>query len=279
MTYAQTNIQLFNQLEREGYSKSDRERVHETYEFAMRLFTGLFLPSGKTFIDHLVGTASILTGLHMPVEIVAAGLIHAAYLHGDFGSVRMGISENKRKEVRKVVGEEVEDYVARYDRLLWSPPRILIIRDTLDELDPVARKVLLMRLANELEHQLDFGGMYYAESEKQQERHQRYMNSYGPMLMTMAERLGFSSLAAEMAQVFKDIISIRVPVEPWIRSKHQVAYLVVPKSYHERFSVRSWRTLSGAFQLGLTGLRRVKRLCGRVLRFMQNVAQAPSRSA
>jgi (p)ppGpp synthase/HD superfamily hydrolase len=279
VTYAQTNIQLFNQLEREGYSKSDRERVHETYEFAMRLFSGLFLPSGKTFIDHLVGTASILASLHMPVEIVAAGLIHAAYLHGDFGSVRMGISENKRKEIRKVVGEEVEDYVARYDRLLWSPPKILIIRDTLDELDPVARKVLLMRLANELEHQLDFGGMYYAESEKQQERHQRYMNSYGSMLMTMAERLGFSSLAAEMAQVFKDIISIRVPVEPWIRSKHQVAYLVVPKSYRERFSVRSWRKLSGAFQLGVKTPRRVKRLCGTVFRFMQNVTKAPSRSA
>ena len=88
--YAQTNVQLFNQLQSEGYSKKDRERVREAYEFAMRLFTSLFLPSGKTFIDHLVGTASILASLHMPVEIVAAGLIHAAYLHGDFGGATNG---------------------------------------------------------------------------------------------------------------------------------------------------------------------------------------------
>ena len=78
--YAQTNVQLFNQLRSQGYSQNDRERVREAYEFAMRLFTGLFLPSGKTFIDHLVGTASILTSLRMPVEVVVAGLIHAAYL-------------------------------------------------------------------------------------------------------------------------------------------------------------------------------------------------------
>ena len=118
--------------------------------------------------------------------------------------------------------------------------------------------------------------MYYAESEKGQEQYQRYMKSYGPMLMSMAERLGFSSLAAEMAQVLR-IVSTQ-SFKPWIRSKHQVAYIVVPKSYRERFSVRSWRKLSGAFQLGLKTLRRVKRLCGRVFRFMQNVTKAPSRS-
>ena len=167
----------------------------------------------------------------------------------------------------------------RYDQLLWNTQKIRTIHDNLADLDSVDREVLVMRLANELEHQLDFGGMYYAESEKGQEQYQRYMKSYGPMLVSMAERLGFSSLAAEMAQVFKDIISTHIPVEPWIRSKHQVAYLVVPKSYRERFSVRSWRKLSGAFQLGVKTPRRVKRLCGTVFRFMQNVTKAPSRSA
>ena len=72
--YAQTNVQLFNQLQSEGYSARDRELVRLAYEFAMGLFTGLFLPSGKTFIDHLVGTASILTSLHVPVEVVAASV-------------------------------------------------------------------------------------------------------------------------------------------------------------------------------------------------------------
>ena len=34
-SYAQTNVQLFNQLRSEGYSKQDRERVREAYVFAM----------------------------------------------------------------------------------------------------------------------------------------------------------------------------------------------------------------------------------------------------
>jgi (p)ppGpp synthase/HD superfamily hydrolase len=243
-SYAQTNVQLFNQLLAEGYSQEDREIVRVTYEFAMVLFTGLFLPSGKPFIDHLVGTASILASLHMPVEIVAAGLIHAAYLHGDFGGATKGISKAKRKQVGETLSEAIEEYVATYDQLVWTAPNIRTVHDSVGGLGPVDREVLLMRLANELEHQLDFGGMYYAESEKGQERHQRYMKSYGPMLMSMAERLGFSSLAAEMAQVFKNIISTHVPVEPWIRSKHQVAYLAVPRSYRERLSATFSRKVS-----------------------------------
>jgi len=239
-SYAQTNVQLFNQLLSEGYSQKDRELVRVTYEFAMVLFTGLFLPSGKTFIDHLVGTASILASLHVPVEVVTAGLIHAAYLHGDFGGAGKGITEAKREKVRGVVGEDVEDYVHRYDRLLWNAQKIRTVHDNLAELDPVERHVLLMRLANELEHQLDLGGMYFAESEKEQKGHQRYMERYGPILVSTAERLGFSSLAAEMAHVFESIIAARLPVVPWIRSKHRVAYLVAPKSYRERFSVTFW---------------------------------------
>src|SRR5262249_20277729 len=110
--YAQTNAQLFNQLRSEGYSKTEREFVRDVYEFGMTLFSGLFLSSGKLLIDHLVGTASILASLRVSIEIVAAGLIHAAYLHGDFGGMRHGITEAKRKRVNTVVGDAVEKYVA-----------------------------------------------------------------------------------------------------------------------------------------------------------------------
>jgi (p)ppGpp synthase/HD superfamily hydrolase len=58
--YAQTNVQLFTQLRSEGYPETERELARDAYEFSIRLFTGLYLPSGKAFIDHLVGTASIL---------------------------------------------------------------------------------------------------------------------------------------------------------------------------------------------------------------------------
>jgi (p)ppGpp synthase/HD superfamily hydrolase len=257
--YAQTNVQLFNQLKSEGYSEEERELVRRTYEFAMLLFTGLFLPSGKGFIDHLVGTASILASLHTRIEIVAAGLIHAAYLHGDFGGARKGVSDAKRKKVRDAVGENVEDYVHRYDRLLWSEQTIRTVNDRLADLGPVDRQVLLIRLANELEHQLDLGGLYYAESEIEQKAYQRHMESYGPMLVSMAERLGTFPLAAEIATVSKNVASAQLPIVPWIQSKHGVAYLVAPASYRRRLRVTLCTKARDGVQFCLVAPRRVRR--------------------
>jgi len=228
-SYAQTNIQLFNQLWSEGYSKEEIGRVRQAYEFGMRLFTGLFLPSGKTFIDHLVGTASILASLHVSADLVTAGVIHAAYLHGNFGGRQKGISEANRKQVRKAVGEKVEEYVARYDRMLWGPQTMSVLRDTLDELTPIARDVLLMHLANELEHNLDLGSLY-------RENWPEYIERYGPLMVVMAEKLGFPALSAEMAMVFGHLTSTQIPVESRVRTTQDAAYLIVPNSYRERLS-------------------------------------------
>ena len=94
--YAQTNVQLFNQLRSEGYSKEERAFISNTYQFGMRIFTGLYLPSGKPFLDHLVGTASILAWLRAPLAIVAGGVVHATYRHGDVGC-RTGRSDAGRR--------------------------------------------------------------------------------------------------------------------------------------------------------------------------------------
>ncbi len=87
-SYAQTNIQLFNQLRQDGYSDADLILVRNAYELAMVLFTGRFQPSGKSFIAHVVGTASILAWLRLPAPVVAAGLLHNVYENGDFGDGR-----------------------------------------------------------------------------------------------------------------------------------------------------------------------------------------------
>ena len=263
--YAQTNVQLFNQLRSEGYSEEDREFVRRTYEFAMLLFTGVFLPSGRGFIDHLVGTASILVSLHSPVVVVAAALMHAAYLHGDFGGARKGVSEGKREEVRDALGEDVEDYVYRYERLRWwTDQAIQTAHDNAAHLSPVDRQVLLIRIANELEHQLDLGNFYYAESEIEQKTYQRRMKSYGPKLVSMAERLGALSLVEEIATVSKDVASTRLPVVPWIRSKQRDAYLVLPKSCRRRFWITLCTNASDGVQFCLRASYRVRHKISRV---------------
>lgn len=276
-TYAQTNVQLFNQLRSEGYSQEERAFISDTYEFGMRIFAGLYLASGKPFIDHLIGTASILVSLHAPVEVVAAGLIHAAYLHGDFGSIRKGVSKSKREQVRRAVGEPIEEYIFRYDRLPLGLQQIAAIHEHFDDLDALDRTVLLIRSANELEHHLDLGSLYFP-GEKQQRGHQRYMEAYGPLVVAMTERLAFRSLGAEITTAFGKIASVKPPLEPCVRCKDTDAYLVAPGSYRQRFSVRSWRKLSQAYGLRFLLLRRAKRLCGRVSRFI-HVVRTPSKTA
>ena len=277
-TYAQTNVQLFNQLRSEGYSEKERALISDTYEFGMRIFTGLYLASGKPFIDHLVGTASILASLHAPVEVLAASLIHAAYLHGDFGSIRKGVTNVKREEVRRAVGEQIEEYIARYDRLPLGLRKTAALHDRFDNLDTLDRTVLLMRLANELEHHLDLGALYFP-GEKEQRGHQRYMEAYGPLVVTMAERLGVPSLAAELRMVLGRIAAVDPPLEPCVRSKDTSAYLIAPRSYCQWFSVTSWRRLSASYRASFLILSRAKRLCGRVFEFIHNLTQSLSRSA
>jgi (p)ppGpp synthase/HD superfamily hydrolase len=256
-TYAQTNVQLYNQLRAEGYSKKDRAFVSDAYQFAMRIFAGIYLPSGKPFLDHLVGTASILARLRVPVEVVAAGLLHAAYLHGDFGSVR-GVTKAKREQLKRVVGDGVEEYVARYDRLLLTREQISTLDDTLEKPGPVDRYVVLMRLANELEHHLDLGGLYHAHAEQEQREHQRHLQPRGSRLVSLAHKLGFSSLAAEMEKAFQDVAAAEIPLEPRIRCTHGRAYPIVARSYRERFSVVCRRKLMDARLLVSSRIARVR---------------------
>src|SRR5207245_1610113 len=138
-----------------GYAPDDVGAVGRAYELALRLFTCVYRGSGKPFLAHAVGTASILASLRARMPVIAAGLLHAAYTHGEFGNGWRGVSPPKRREVRRAVGEEVESLVARYTELAWHAGTIAGIRDNLGDMTSVERGVLLVRLANALEGHLD----------------------------------------------------------------------------------------------------------------------------
>lgn len=226
--FAQTNIQLINQLCRDGYSTTDLSSVLNAYDLAIRLFTGRFRASGKTFIAHLVGTASILGSLHVSPKLVAAGLIHAVYMTGDFGDGNQGISEAKRENVRAVVGDEVENYVGKYTALRWSAESIHSIHEGLDGLAPVDRDVLLVRLANELEEYLDLGILYCGDRKRQQTD---YVNDSGQLMMQMAQKLGFPSLVAELGRALKEVSVAELPALLRRTDAQNESFLLAPQSY------------------------------------------------
>jgi len=98
--YAQTIVQLYRQLQDNSYSIAEMCRIRDAYELATELFAGRFTLTGRVFSAHSVRTASILSSLRLPVEIVAAGLLHNVYYGGDFGDGSRGISKAKREYMK-----------------------------------------------------------------------------------------------------------------------------------------------------------------------------------
>ena len=238
-SYAQTNLQLFNQLCCEGYSSDELKCVANAYKLVVCLFTGQFRPSGKSFIEHLIGTASILGHYRATGNVVAAGLLHATYSHGDFGGFEpKGISDAKRKQVTQIVGKDVEEYVAKYEGLYWRGHTISSIYHRLDNLDPVDRDTLLIRLANELEEHLDLGLLYCGDS-----KHQHYVNHDSALITAMAEKLGFPALAVELETAFQNSALSKVPGELCNLTGEKHSCTIGPKSYRQRFLVTFNRSL------------------------------------
>ena len=259
--YAQTNIQLFNPLCRAGYSTGELSCIVNAYQLAMRLFTGRVQVCGKTFIAHVVGTASILGSLHLPAEIVAAGLIHNVYNNGDFGSGRTDVSAAKRKKISRAVDMGVEQYVYRFSSLGWNSQTIPIIRDGLDALDATDRNVVLINLANDLEYLLDLGILYRGNNEGIL----RHINRDGQIMVEVADKLGFPTLAAELSRMLAETAMAEIPME--LRSprswNHSVVF--VPESCRKLLSV----ALNQQLHRGLHFLRSHhlrRRLAGRIHR-------------
>jgi gluconolactonase len=228
--YAQTNLQLYNQLKRESYSSDDLNFARDAYELATVLFAGRFLPSGKTFMAHVVGTASILASLKLPAPVVAAGLLHNVFVNGDFGDGRNGISKARRHKIRDALGPEVETYVASFPRLYWESPTIQLARDNPDQLASVDRTVLLILLADHLEHFLDLDLLYYGASVR------RAYLSNGAIAAEIAEKLGFTKLSLELKKAIREIEFGELPVDPVQRLKN-LSFVLASKSCRKRLSI------------------------------------------
>lgn len=114
---------------------------------------------------------------------------------------------------------------------------------------------MLLRLINELEDCLDLGVLYCANSE----RRRRYLETWGAVMVEMANRLEQPALAEEMHRVFKEVASSVYPAGlPDLRNSNG-SMLFPPKSYSRKTTVAAKRLLLD--QIGETafGVRLLKK--------------------
>ena len=233
--FAQTNLQLYRQMNQCGYRAEDRERVASAYRFLMPMFAGVYRGSEKPFISHLLGTASILVALSVPVELVLAGLLHAVYMAGDFG-FEPGTRKTKRKRqcVRDLAGEKVEAIISAYDDIRWNVESVQHYIEHLEDLQQEKRSALKLRLANTLEDLLDDGMKFCppkidATSEDMQ-----------LAILALARALGYLELEAQLQLALSAFNSKEVPVE---RSGFMgQSALLLPPSARRKFipRLRGW---------------------------------------
>lgn len=154
---AQTNLDLYGQLHGLGFDAAQLLRIRDVYRLALKLFSDRYRANGKPFVAHLVGTASILAAVGARPEVVAAGLLHAAYDNGDFvDSIGIATAANRRV-VRDCAGADVEELVAAYHRLKWNRAVVEALLPQHRSFSREMQDVLLMRLANEIEDHVGLG--------------------------------------------------------------------------------------------------------------------------
>ncbi len=246
--YAQTNVQLYEELRARSYAKADVRIVADAYELAARLFAGRFRSTGKSFLAHLVGTASVLARYGAQAPLLAAALLHAAYAQGDFGTGSLGCSGAKRRQLRDELGAEVEDLLFRYDSLDIRSLAGEDVGARIASLSPVERDALFIRLANELEETLDSSLRYCGEAKR------RSVLDTLPLCAEIASAMGEDDLSSELRSGEEAVRA--AGGSPWSDRARDASFTLPPLSYGRKLSVSLRKR-------GRRILRDVKRLWSR----------------
>lgn len=228
MIVAQTNLQLFNQLNRLGYSHPELGEIRFAYDLSRELFSGLYRPSGKTFIAHLIGTASILAGCRARIDVIKAGLMHAAYEAGDFGNGKKGVTDFKRNQIENVIGASAENLVYSYDQFLWPPANMQDFSRLSSAANPASRDVALMRLANELEEFTDLGFSYCHDSAQQRISFDLTVRD---VLIKTAFELGHRHLSSALEEALASAPGANVPESVRSQETSGRSVLIMPRTY------------------------------------------------
>jgi hypothetical protein len=232
---AQTHLQLFRQMRRKGYSEAELAKVGQAYQVATKLFANRFRPCGRPFVTHLVGASAILVWMKVPIHMVVAELLHAAYQEGDFPNSLEGMTPRKRKALSAAIGAEAETLVAAYTVGSRSLTGILTSHARFNEMSPGERDILLMQLANELDDYRDFAGNHAANADERVE----VIRQCGQHQVEMAEWLGRPELAHALRETYADSIAATAP--PPVMSRFANGYAILPASCRTRWNILARR--------------------------------------
>ena len=194
MQIAQTHLQLLRQARDAGYGKSEIYDLRRDYETACRLHGHQARHSGRPFVCHLVGTASLVMAEGKTFTAIRAALNHAAYDVGRFPSGARGIRRGHVRWFTSRVGEEVADLVMAIEKYPLVPGA-LAAKATInfDELGELERTILEQEVCNEVDDGMDSGAAL--------ESGQKWNQSYVDGVKGVARGLGLENCEKVLEQI------------------------------------------------------------------------------
>lgn len=78
---AQTRSDLLDLARQHAYTDADLRALSDACVRAQMIMNAGYRPCGRPFLNHLLGTASVLVRYGFRIQVVAAALLHAAYTH------------------------------------------------------------------------------------------------------------------------------------------------------------------------------------------------------
>jgi len=229
LVFPQTILALYAEVLDRNYADDQLIAIRRAYELQCQLFTGLLAGSGKSHLEHGVGTAGILVSIGAPLHLIQAAFVHNAYGLADFGDgLARTITPRRQAEVRHVIGERAEKCVRRFREISWKADNVARMLGQFEQLDELTRETLVLRLADHLEHHLDAGLLYRSSDFMLQT-----MVLLRPYLPELATRLGYPQFIEYFESAHKALDSRQVPACLSV----PVPY-TPPRSYSLRFKVR-----------------------------------------
>jgi hypothetical protein len=238
---AQTNVQLYRQLRDAGVADDELARVRAAYELGVELFSGRYRRPHRPFIEHLVGTASIVADVDGRPSMVLAALLHAAYPRGDWGGRAAGARE--RDAVRRVVGPEAEALIWQYAQIPSKLDALeLWVEGHRHAPSPLAADLVVLALANQVE-------------ELQDQPEEDPVPPTIKMLVDAAKDLGADEIGTQIVDISTETASLRLPSA--LEGPPYPGYVLLPRSARRLLRLRIRRALRRPTWRGI--VRRLER--------------------
>jgi hypothetical protein len=231
LVIARTVAHLLQQLRGQGRDLAEQELVRRAYYFGTPLHSARFEVDGTPFHVHGLGVASIASQVGAPVAVLGAGVLHNAFVTGDWADGRgVGVHPSRLERLRAGVGAEVATILTDLHRARADRHLDRAMADPAS-LSAGARWSVLLDLADFCD-KWDDGRIYFGSPERDD---RRFVDAHRDGLVGLARALGWPELADHFRAVFDRVGADEVP--PSLLLGRRYSEVVLPPSARSRLSV------------------------------------------